>query len=215
MLKHLALVLVLAAGCKSDAPASKPAAGDQGGTAAAPVAPGVAKPRSSKIDLGPRNPRDPSGPRLSEEDTERGDEAAMRERWEARRKERIARFDTDGDGQISDEERAAARKQRQEEMLARMDRDGDGKVSEEERAAVRHERATSMFERLDTDGDGKLSPEEMSGGRFNRLEGADTNGDGTISVDELDAAMATRFQRGGGGPRGGGPRGEGGTPPAE
>ncbi len=51
----------------------------------------------------------------------------------------IKKFDTDGDGKLSDEERGAAREARKAEFEAR-------------RAAI--------LEKFDTDGDGKLSPEE-------------------------------------------------------
>ncbi len=56
----------------------------------------------------------------------------------------MERFDTDGDGQISPEERDAAR--------AAM-RDGPGKNRQ------------AILERFDTDGDGQLSPEERDAAR--------------------------------------------------
>jgi Ca2+-binding EF-hand superfamily protein len=55
-------------------------------------------------------------------------------------KARKAAMDTDGDGQISEEERKAARKQR---MLKRLDTDGDGEISEEERKAAKAKREKS------------------------------------------------------------------------
>lgn len=62
------------------------------------------------------------------------------------REEMIKKFDTDGDGVLSEAERAEARKQmpkdgrrgrRNRQMLEKYDTDGDGQLSEEERAAAR------------------------------------------------------------------------------
>lgn len=69
----------------------------------------------------------------------------------------IKRFDKDGDGKLSDTERAAARKAHEErggragqpggaegklreEVLKRFDKDGDGKLNEEERTAAKKAR---------------------------------------------------------------------------
>jgi len=59
----------------------------------------------------------------------------------------IKRFDKDGDGKLSDEEKAAARKAMQDrqragsdrmaEFIKKFDKDGDGKLSDEEKAAAR------------------------------------------------------------------------------
>jgi hypothetical protein len=128
-------------------------------------------------------------------------------RWEQmqeRRREFMARFDTDGDGVISESERAAIREammeRRREDMLRRMtprfDADGDGVLNDEERKAaeealetMRIEREARFMARFDTDGDGVLSDSERQ-------------------------SMQTSFERG---PREGGNRGPGGEwggPPA-
>ena len=65
----------------------------------------------------------------------------------------LKKFDKDGDGKLSEEERSAARAEMQKrreadgqkgsrgerraEMLKKFDKDGDGKLSEEERSAMR------------------------------------------------------------------------------
>ena len=45
------------------------------------------------------------------------------------------RFDTDGDGKLSKEERRAAHQARRERIREKLDTDGDGKVSKDERRA--------------------------------------------------------------------------------
>lgn len=63
------------------------------------------------------------------------------------RQERLERFDTDGDGVLSDDEKSAARDamkkhgaKRRQHMLERFDTDGDGQLSENERKAARQAR---------------------------------------------------------------------------
>jgi Ca2+-binding EF-hand superfamily protein len=81
-------------------------------------------------------------------------------------------FDKDGDGKLSDQERAdmkaawaARRGARKKEMLANFDRDGDGQLSGEEKAQARKSGASEMrkkmFGELDTSGDGKISADEI------------------------------------------------------
>ena len=51
----------------------------------------------------------------------------------------MKKFDKDGDGKLSDEEKAEARKAmeaRRKEMIGKFDKDGDGKLNEEERKAA-------------------------------------------------------------------------------
>ncbi|MBK1833371.1 EF-hand domain-containing protein [Roseibacillus ishigakijimensis] len=77
----------------------------------------------------------------------------------------IAKFDTDGDGKLNEEERKAAREarraefeKRRAEMLEKFDTDKDGKLSQEERKAA-------MLARFDKDGDGELSDAEKEEAR--------------------------------------------------
>ena len=51
-------------------------------------------------------------------------------------KQLIEKFDTDGDGKLSDEEKQAAREARKAEFLKKFDKDGDGELSPEERKAA-------------------------------------------------------------------------------
>ena len=192
LMKLPALALCLAlVGCKDGTPTTDPSS--------APAAPSAYQGRSGKIDV----PKLRSAPALEGSDATDG--------RRDRRAERMKRWDKDGDGQLSDEERAAMREDRKKRMLERLDTDGDGVVSEEERAAAMLERATSMHDRLDADGDGKLTPAELAGSRWFRGDAAkaDADGDGTISVDELQKAMAA------GGGFGRGRRGDRGSDTAE
>jgi Ca2+-binding EF-hand superfamily protein len=69
-------------------------------------------------------------------------------------------------------------------------------MTDEERAAALKQRAEMMRKRLDTDGDGKLTPAELTAARgrmrFDDPAAIDTNHDGDISTDELVAAMKAR-----------------------
>jgi len=49
----------------------------------------------------------------------------------------IKKFDKDGDGKLSEEERAAMKEARHKENLAKYDTDKDGKLSDAEREAMR------------------------------------------------------------------------------
>ena len=89
--------------------------------------------------------------------------------------EMLKKFDKDGDGKLSDEERKAMREdmravheKREAEMLKKFDTDGDGKLSDEEKKARRETMAAKrkeLLEKYDADKDGKLSPEEIKTAR--------------------------------------------------
>jgi Ca2+-binding EF-hand superfamily protein len=130
------------------------------------------------------------------------------------RQQMIERFDADGDGQLSPEERDAAR-------AAMQDHAGPGGKGGFNRHA--------MLERFDTDGDGQLSPEERdaaraamkdAGGkggmhRQAMMERFDTDGDGVLSPEERDVARATIHAEGGRGGKGGQGAQQKGPPPPE
>lgn len=61
---------------------------------------------------------------------------ARKEMAGERRKEMLAKYDTDQNGELSDEEKAKMREEIQAKMLEKFDTDGDGKLSKEERAAM-------------------------------------------------------------------------------
>ena len=77
------------------------------------------------------------------------------------REEMMKKFDKDGDGKLSEDEKAEIRKTMANRpvpahILEKFDKDGDGKLSDDERAEIRKE----MMAEFDKDGDGKLGPEE-------------------------------------------------------
>jgi len=98
-----------------------------------------------------------------------------REDMEARRAAFMKQYDKDGDGEISEEERAAMRAEfdkRREEgraaMLKQFDKDGDGELSEEERNTARdtmRNKFQEITKKYDKDGNGRLEREEMEAAR--------------------------------------------------
>ena len=82
----------------------------------------------------------------------------------------LKKFDKDGDGKLSETERAAMKAEREKEMLAKYDADKDGKLSDEERAKAKEDRHKEMIARFDKDGDGKLSETERAAMKAERAE---------------------------------------------
>jgi Ca2+-binding EF-hand superfamily protein len=120
--------------------------------------------------------------------------------WASGRKRMMEALDKDGDGQVSDEEKAVAReawRARREawrkEHLAKHDQDGDGQISQEERAAAwqarRAEMRKKMFAELDLDGDGQVSGAEIAE-RLERMTeawGTLSKGESRLTDEEKDA----------------------------
>ncbi len=84
---------------------------------------------------------------------------------------RFLRWDSDGDGVITEAEMLAAAQariaRRIAKRFARMDRNGDGRI---ERAEF-DDRGAARFARLDTDGDGRVTREEIRARRHERRRG--------------------------------------------
>lgn len=104
-------------------------------------------------------------------------------------------LDTNGDGQVTKEEIAAAATAR----FVEVDTNGDGTLSAEELAAASEraseERVAKMIEKRDENGDGVLSQEEMQPDtdRTDRMfEKLDENEDGVISAEEFEAMKDKR-----------------------
>lgn len=119
----------------------------------------------------------------------------------------LARFDANGDGVLSAEERAAAYaawEARRKALLDKYDTNHDGVLSREERAAAKADwlaqqkaEQTAVFVKLDVSGDGKLSLDEFKAGQtglsanrvralFNRL---DRDHDTLVSLEEFLAHL--------------------------
>jgi Ca2+-binding EF-hand superfamily protein len=83
------------------------------------------------------------------------------------------------------------------QVFARLDTDGDGQLSEDEfgarelREARREMVQERMFDRLDRDGSGTLSRAEL-GVWLNRLEAMDADADGTVTREEARAHRQAR-----------------------
>ncbi len=94
----------------------------------------------------------------------------------------LEKYDADGDGVLSEQEKETLREARRQARLERFDTDGDGVLSDEEKSAARDamkehlaERRQHMLERFDTDGDGELSENEREAARQARKERRDSN----------------------------------------
>ena len=114
----------------------------------------------------------------------------------ARKAEMLKKFDKDGDGKLSDEEKSTLRveiqnrrgerdrkqwsPEQRDEMLKKFDKDGDGKLSDEEKSTLRAEIQNHRRGR-----DRKQwTPEQ----RDEMLKKFDTDGDGKLSQEERDTA---------------------------
>jgi len=140
-------------------------------------------------------------------------QAAWKVRLEERRKQILAKYDADGDGQLSTEERPAMNKDSrlrgQEDLnawqLRHFDADGDGQLSDAEKAdQARFQKDAQKMGKelelklLDADGDGQISPEERAAGQaeFRKVgmmmllkmnQYMDIDGDGKVTAGERQA----------------------------
>jgi len=134
---------------------------------------------------------------------------------QGKRQEMLKKFDTNGDGVLSDEERAAAREQHITKMIEEFDADSDGKLDRTELSASlkamreRHGKQgprgnmrQGAIEKFDADGDGKLSEEERAAAhkalgerRQECLKKFDADGDGALNEEERAAARKERGER--------------------
>lgn len=122
----------------------------------------------------------------------------------------LEKFDKDGDGKLSEDEKKAMReaiaKRREkfktifEQLRQKYDSNGDGELSDDEKKAMRedlkrqHEEfKAQMLQKYDADGDGKLSEDERKEAREaekQELVGMfDADGDGDLKGEERENAL--------------------------
>jgi len=89
----------------------------------------------------------------------------------------LEKYDTDDDGELSDDEKETLKadideavEERKKNALENFDADDDGKLSKEEREAVRAAKKAQMLKEYDADGDGELSKDEKEAGLKEKLE---------------------------------------------
>ncbi|MBT3202541.1 MAG: hypothetical protein HN350_21795 [Phycisphaerales bacterium] len=127
---------------------------------------------------------------------------ATYDRW---RKDWVKKYDSDGDGELSETESKAARekvaaefKELRDKWTSKWDTDKDGKLSEAERTEMRESmrsRAADIKKEIDTDDDGKISMDERRA-FFDKLKKTyDADGDGVLSPDEARAMMQDQMRR--------------------
>jgi len=87
----------------------------------------------------------------------------------------IKKYDVDGDGKLSDSERAtmradfaAKRAAMKQKMLDKYDLNKDGKLDPAERKLMREQKLETRFKKLDANGDGVVSFEEFKAGNLAR-----------------------------------------------
>jgi len=134
-------------------------------------------------------------------------QASPRGRAEQARRQMIAAFDKDGDGELSESEQAAMRedfeKKRQAgrlRLLKEFDKNGDGEIDGTERDAMRAslgKRREELIKKYDKDGNGELGEEEREA-MFNDFikqrdeitKKYDKNGNGYLEFEEEEKAHA-------------------------
>lgn len=109
----------------------------------------------------------------------------------ARMAERFAAMDTDGDDMLSEAEFMAAHEARAEKREERREMRGERRGGE--RMGMRGKRGgrgagEAMIKRADTNSDGQVTKAEFQAVALARFDKADTDGDGTISAEERQAA---------------------------
>lgn len=106
-----------------------------------------------------------------------------------RRKQMMQQWDVNGDGELSPEEREAARDVMQQRALKYLDANGNGVIDPEEREAAR---AAAQQRRKENSGAGRMTPGQR---KTRMLERFDTNGDGALDETERAAAREAVRER--------------------
>ena len=125
--------------------------------------------------------------------------AKMKKCHEQKRASKVKKFDSDGDGKLSEAEREIARSTRKAERLGAYDKDKDGTLSKAEKADFLHDKATEKFETIDSNGDAELSLTEAKNScsplafHFDKV---DADGNDSISWTEFEKVAKKHLRRG-------------------
>lgn len=80
-------------------------------------------------------------------DGARGDRAAMKEKWKAKKEQMLLKFDFNKNGALDDNEKDAMRAERSAKMFEKLDANGDGVLSKAEFAAGKQARGFGKHHR--------------------------------------------------------------------
>ncbi len=164
--------------------------------------PRTPRPRSSGSSDAPPRPRG-DAPRGND----RGDRGNNdpRARFEELRAEMLKKHDKDGDGELTGDERDAARREigqiMRQRYIDQYDKNGDGEVDREEREAAREAQRErwrqSMLERYDKNKDGEIDEDERRAAREAQVQAFllrrfDEDKDGKLNETEQAAADKAR-----------------------
>lgn len=112
-------------------------------------------------------------------------------------KDKAAKMDSNGDGQVSASEHEAGAAS----MFTQMDADHDGYVTAAEMDTARAGKpgtgkamsSADKIKKVDSDGDGRLSAAEHAAGSKKMFADTDSNHDGNLSGTEMQAAHARQL----------------------
>ncbi len=145
---------------------------------------------------------DLDGNGILDEEEQAAFDAHMDQREQERRAQEQRRMDTNNDGEVSDDERRAARRQEREFWGNQMrtaesnfDYDGDGELNIDEtndawNAWVEYQEVDTFITNYDTDGDRTMGPADYEAflSDFDRKDdNADINNDGKINISDINA----------------------------
>ena len=108
-----------------------------------------------------------------------------------RMRERLARADTNNDGQVKRDELTKAWQTAAAEMKKKIDTNGDGVISDDERAKARAAFWDKRFAEVDKNKDGAITADEAPARMWDHIKVADANGDNKVTRAEIDAALAS------------------------